>query len=294
MALGIDGERLETTAAAFSEHARRGEDPDFGRGTVTYVRRFAGDPANTPNPVLGPIDEAPFHGSRLRFVGTGIGASGVHIDGDGRVLDREWPDDPGAVCRRVLRRSDHRRHGVQQWSGARSRADSRLPRQSRAHGNTGRLRAGGCPAVHPVASRPDVPGRGRGSRARAAASAGYGYPATRRPRHPCRRTRPPSPAGSSRSTATRGRRARLPASPRHRATGPTRWRGSRPLRSPARWCPRRARPSRTPRPRPRRPPPPARRQAGCARTEDDDVVGRGGADRHTGRLSRRPRVRSRR
>lgn len=86
-ALGIDGTQLEETAAKFSENAVRGEDPEFGRGTVTYVRRFAGDPSNTPNPVLGPITDAPFHGFRLRFVGTGIGSSGIHADGDGHVLD---------------------------------------------------------------------------------------------------------------------------------------------------------------------------------------------------------------
>lgn len=79
--------QLEETAAKFSENAVRGEDPEFGRGTVTYVKRFAGDPSNTPNPVLGPIADAPFHGFRLRFMGTGIGSSGVHTDGDGHVLD---------------------------------------------------------------------------------------------------------------------------------------------------------------------------------------------------------------
>jgi 3-oxosteroid 1-dehydrogenase len=92
-ALGVDGEQLGKTAAAFSENARQGVDPDFGRGGVDYVRRFAGDPANAPSPVLGPVEEAPFHGFRLRFVGTAIGTSGVRIDGDGRVLD----DDGGRV-----------------------------------------------------------------------------------------------------------------------------------------------------------------------------------------------------
>jgi len=86
-ALGVDGEQLGKTAAAFSENARQGVDPDFGRGSVDYVRRFAGDPANAPSPVLGPVEEAPFHGFRLRFVGTAIGTSGVRIDGDGHVLD---------------------------------------------------------------------------------------------------------------------------------------------------------------------------------------------------------------
>ena len=48
---------------------------------MTYVRRFAGDPTNEPNPVLGPVEEPPFHGMRLRFVGTGIGSSGVRPTG---------------------------------------------------------------------------------------------------------------------------------------------------------------------------------------------------------------------
>lgn len=85
--LGIDAAQLEATAATFTDNATRGEDPDFGRGTVTYVNRFAGDPQHAPSPVLGGIEQPPFHGLRLKFVGTGIGSSGVHIDGDGRVLD---------------------------------------------------------------------------------------------------------------------------------------------------------------------------------------------------------------
>ncbi|MBC2589847.1 FAD-dependent oxidoreductase [Rhodococcus aetherivorans] len=88
-ALGIDPGGLEKTAAVFSDNARQGVDPDWGRGTVSYVRRFAGDPSHTPSPVLGPIAEPPFFGMRLRFVGTGIGSSGVHIDADGRVLGEQ-------------------------------------------------------------------------------------------------------------------------------------------------------------------------------------------------------------
>lgn len=93
--LGIDGIQLEETAAKFSEAAARGEDPDFGRGSVDYVKRFAGDPSNEPSPVLGPISEAPFHGFRLLFVGTGIGSSGVHIDSEGRVLSESGSAVPG-------------------------------------------------------------------------------------------------------------------------------------------------------------------------------------------------------
>ncbi|MFH5821844.1 FAD-dependent oxidoreductase [Georgenia sp. AZ-5] len=93
--LGIDGAQLAETARRFSENAARGVDPDFGRGTVTYVNKFAGDPTNEPSPVLGPIVQAPFHGIRLKFVGTGIGSSGVRIDGDGRVLDESGGVVPG-------------------------------------------------------------------------------------------------------------------------------------------------------------------------------------------------------
>lgn len=85
--LGIDGEQLAATAERFSENARKGVDPDFGRGTITYVNKFAGDPTNKPSPVLGEIAQGPFHGVRLRFVGTGIGSSGVRIDADARVLN---------------------------------------------------------------------------------------------------------------------------------------------------------------------------------------------------------------
>lgn len=88
-ALGIDPDQFEKTVARFNEHAARGEDPDFGRGTVTYVNRFAGDPGHQPSPVLGELVEPPFHGLRLKFVGTGIGSSGVHIDGEGHVLATE-------------------------------------------------------------------------------------------------------------------------------------------------------------------------------------------------------------
>ena len=86
MALGIDGEQLDATAAAFSEWAAAGSDPQFGRGTIDFVNRFSGDPSHAPSPVLGPITEAPFHGMRLLFLGTAIGSSGVLADADGRVL----------------------------------------------------------------------------------------------------------------------------------------------------------------------------------------------------------------
>jgi 3-oxosteroid 1-dehydrogenase len=93
--LGVDGEELQATVSRFNEHAVLGSDPDFGRGSVTFVQRFCGDPSHTPSPVLGPITEPPFHGTRLKFVGTGIGSSGLHADADGHVLDVSGAVIPG-------------------------------------------------------------------------------------------------------------------------------------------------------------------------------------------------------
>lgn len=94
-ALGIDGDELERTARTFSEHAARGEDPEFGRGTVDHVNSMSGDPGNEPNPVLGPIEEPPFHGMRLRLLGTAIGSTGISVDADAHVLDESGRVIPG-------------------------------------------------------------------------------------------------------------------------------------------------------------------------------------------------------
>lgn len=135
--LGIDGAQLASTASRFSENARQGLNPDFGRGTVDYVRRFAGDPSHQPNSVLGPVEQAPFFGFRLRFVGTGIGSSGIHIDADGHVLDTAGPGDTGSVCRGLLRSLHHHRRGLQQRLCAGPRHHSGLPGESRAGRSAG-------------------------------------------------------------------------------------------------------------------------------------------------------------
>ncbi len=93
--LGIPGDQLEETARRFNEHADAGEDPDFGRGTNAFVRRYSGDPAHGPNPVLGSVAEPPFFGMRLRLLGTGIGSTGIRTDAEGRVLDAGRQPLPG-------------------------------------------------------------------------------------------------------------------------------------------------------------------------------------------------------
>ncbi len=94
-ALGIDGAALAATADRFSRHAEAGVDPDFGRGSVPFIARFAGDPAHEPNPLLGDVAQPPFYGLRMVYVGTAIGMSGVHIDADAHVLDSSGNPIPG-------------------------------------------------------------------------------------------------------------------------------------------------------------------------------------------------------
>lgn len=93
--LGLDPDTLTESVLRFNEFAALGEDPDFGRGEVPFVQRFCGDPSHQPNPVLGPIERAPFHGTRLKMVGTGIGSSGLLADADGHVLREDRSVIPG-------------------------------------------------------------------------------------------------------------------------------------------------------------------------------------------------------
>jgi 3-oxosteroid 1-dehydrogenase len=85
LALGINAVGLEASAARFNAMAKDGVDSDFGRGSNLSVRRFRGDWHMPLNPNMGPVDEAPFHGMRLRLLNTGIAAGGVCADLNGQV-----------------------------------------------------------------------------------------------------------------------------------------------------------------------------------------------------------------
>lgn len=86
--LGIDAAGLVRTIADMNGYAEAGADPEFGRGTTAY-HHANGDPANAPNPNLGPIRTAPFYAVRL-YPGDIGAATGLAADAQARVLG---PDD---------------------------------------------------------------------------------------------------------------------------------------------------------------------------------------------------------
>lgn len=92
-ACGIAPEALTATVRSFNEAARRGEDPEFGRGTTPYMR-LQGDPDVGPNPNLAPIERGPFYA--VRVVPGSFGTfAGLKTDGKARVLDVEGQPIPG-------------------------------------------------------------------------------------------------------------------------------------------------------------------------------------------------------
>ena len=84
-ACGIDPQGLAETVAEFNDNARKGIDPDFDRGASEF-NRYGGDPKNTPNPSLRPLDKGPFYA--VRIVPGSFGTfAGLAADSRARVLD---------------------------------------------------------------------------------------------------------------------------------------------------------------------------------------------------------------
>jgi 4-oxocyclohexanecarboxylate 2-dehydrogenase len=91
-ALTIDASGLVATVRRFNEHAKRGIDPDFGRGGTAYERYWGDLSAAAPN--LAPLEQAPFYGIRVRS-GT-IGTKGGIVTGlHGEALDAFGSTIPG-------------------------------------------------------------------------------------------------------------------------------------------------------------------------------------------------------
>jgi 3-oxosteroid 1-dehydrogenase len=91
--IGVDPAGLESTVERFNGFARAGKDLDFNRGGKAYDLVFA-DPANKPNPALGPLEEAPFRAIEIwpGDVGT---FGGIVTDEYGRALREDGSVIPG-------------------------------------------------------------------------------------------------------------------------------------------------------------------------------------------------------
>lgn len=83
--IGADPAETERTVARFNEGARRGEDPEFGKGSTSYNRSL-GDPDQKPNPCVAPLEKAPFYAVRL-YVGDLGTFAGLKANENGQVLD---------------------------------------------------------------------------------------------------------------------------------------------------------------------------------------------------------------
>ena len=91
-ACGIDPDGLVATLGRWNAHARRGVDPDFGRGTTPYMQ-LQGDPDHCPNPCIAPIERGPFLAVRVMPGSFGTFA-GLETDAAARVL-RDGAPIPG-------------------------------------------------------------------------------------------------------------------------------------------------------------------------------------------------------
>ncbi|WP_425089733.1 FAD-dependent oxidoreductase [Stappia sp.] len=85
--IGVDGAQLERTVATFNEHARKGEDPEFHKGSTSYNRSL-GDPEHGPNPCVAPVEKGPFYAVKLVIGDLGTFA-GLRCDENARVLGED-------------------------------------------------------------------------------------------------------------------------------------------------------------------------------------------------------------
>ena len=84
---------LAETVERYNEHARRGEDPEFGRGSTPYNRK-QGDPLHHPNPCVAPIEHGPFYAVKVLPGSFGTFA-GLKTNGSRRCSVRDDRPIPG-------------------------------------------------------------------------------------------------------------------------------------------------------------------------------------------------------
>lgn len=91
--IGCDAAELAKTVARFNDHARKGEDPEFQKGSTSYNRSL-GDPEHKPNPCVAPIETGPFYAVRLHVGDLGTFA-GIKANANAQVLAVDGVPIPG-------------------------------------------------------------------------------------------------------------------------------------------------------------------------------------------------------
>jgi succinate dehydrogenase/fumarate reductase flavoprotein subunit len=89
--IGVPAANLRATVEEFNDGARRGVDPEFGRGSNWY-HHFKGDPDHKPNPNLAPLERGPFYAVKIQmadlgtFAGLSVNDASQVLTADGRVV----------------------------------------------------------------------------------------------------------------------------------------------------------------------------------------------------------------
>jgi len=86
-ACGIDADALERTVSDYNQHAERGQDPAFQRGSTTF-NRYLADADNKPNPCVAPVKTGPFYAVKLLMGDLGT-FDGLATNVTGQVLRRD-------------------------------------------------------------------------------------------------------------------------------------------------------------------------------------------------------------
>ena len=87
-ACGIDEQGLSQTVKSFNEHARSGQDPEFGRGSTAFNRRNGDALYPGPNPCVAPIENGPFYAIKVQPGCFGTFA-GLRTNGNAQVLNAD-------------------------------------------------------------------------------------------------------------------------------------------------------------------------------------------------------------
>jgi 3-oxosteroid 1-dehydrogenase len=91
--IGVDPGGLAATVGRFNADAKKGIDPEFGRGQSAY-NDCLGDPGYKPNAALGPLDQAPFYATEIYPSDVGT-CGGLLTDEFARVIDESDQPIPG-------------------------------------------------------------------------------------------------------------------------------------------------------------------------------------------------------